>query len=62
MAEGVESNDGMERMPVLYTLYSVEFQQNVAFLFTHTVPLVPSALHACNVRMFLELRQRRASD
>ena len=32
--KGVE---GMEEMPLPYTLYSVEFQRNVAFLFSHTI-------------------------
>ena len=35
--KGVESKEGMEEMPLLYTLYSVEFQWNVAFLFARTV-------------------------
>ena len=35
--KGVESKEGMEEMPLLYALYSVEFQRNVAFLFARTV-------------------------
>ena len=35
--KGVELKKGMEEMPLLYTLYSVEFQRHVAFLFARTV-------------------------
>ena len=38
--KGVESKEGMEEMPLLYTLYSVEFQRNVAFLFARTVAAI----------------------
>ena len=35
--KGVESKEGMEEMSLLYALYSVEFQRNVAFLFARTI-------------------------
>ena len=35
--KGVELKKGMEEVPLLYTLYSVEFQRHVAFLFARTL-------------------------
>ena len=35
--KGVELKEGMEEMPLFYTLYSVEFQWNVVFLFARTI-------------------------